>query len=324
MQQMKTVRKISVLPGAVFIVILLLSATQPVSAQDSGRLREVPYSPTLRPTSGQTTAYFAFPFQKLKEAVPALKGLKYDDNQERLPPILAGVAQTIANVLPRLPNLVSREDISGFQAPRDPSAAGGAANAQPWSREFRYLILCHQNADGSTTIEELRTDAKGNPADAAGQFTAPRGFGFAYQWLFFTSANQLEFRFRYLGQQDKGGRKTFVVAFAQDPGKVSSPALFQSEVKVSPFYYQGVLWVDQSTFDVVMLRTDLLDALPDLHLTQLTTDLSFRLVHIHGFDAEFWLPNELSISSDQGAGPAEESHRYSDYHLFHSTSSIVQ
>jgi hypothetical protein len=183
--------------------------------------------------------------------------------------------------------------------------------------------LCHQNADGSTTIEELRTDSNGHPADAAGQFTSPRGFGFAYQWLFFTSANQPEFRFRYLGQQDKGGRKTFVVAFAQNPGKVTSPALFQSEGKVSPFYYQGVLWVDQSTFDVVMLRTDLLDALPDLHLTQLTTELSFRLVHIHDSEAEFWLPNELSISSDQGGGPAEESHRYSDYHLYRSTARIV-
>ena len=169
---MKTDRKIAVLlPDAVFIVILAFFATQPVSAQDPGRLHEIPYSPTLRPTSGQTTTYFAFPFQKLKEAVPALKGLKYDESQERLPSILAGVAQTIANVLPKLPNLVSREDISGFQAPRDPSAAGGLPNAQPWSREFRYLILCHHNADGSTTIEELRTDAKGNPADAAGQFT---------------------------------------------------------------------------------------------------------------------------------------------------------
>jgi hypothetical protein len=101
MQQMKTDRKIAVLlPDAVFIVILAFFATQTISAQDPGRLHEIPYSPTLRPTSGQTTTYFAFSFQKLKEAVPALKGLKYDESQERLPSILAGVAQTIANVLP--------------------------------------------------------------------------------------------------------------------------------------------------------------------------------------------------------------------------------
>jgi hypothetical protein len=77
------------------------------------RLRD-PYSPTLRPTLAKPT-YFAFPFQKLKEVVPALKGLKYDESQERLPSILAGVAQTIANVLPRLPNLVSREEVMRLQ-----------------------------------------------------------------------------------------------------------------------------------------------------------------------------------------------------------------
>ena len=203
---MKIFREIAALRAtAFFIVVFTLTLAEPVSAQgDRGRFNQIPYSPTLHPTSGQTTSYFAFPLQKLKEMVPELKGLKYDDSQERLISILDSVAQTISNVLPRLPNLVSREDISGFQAPRDPSAESRLASAQPWSRQFRYLILCHHNADGSTTIEELRTDSKGNPADAAGQFTAPRGFGFAYQWLFFTSANQPEFHFRYLGQQDKG------------------------------------------------------------------------------------------------------------------------
>lgn len=306
------------------VVALTLAAARPAAAQGRpGRLEQIPYSQTLQPLSGSTTYYFEFPAQKLRDAVPELKGLKFDASQERLQAILAGVAQTIAHVLPRLPDLVSREDISGFQAPRDASAAGGPANAQPWSREFRYLILCHHNADGSTTIEELRTDSKGRPAEAGGQFTSPRGVGFAYQWLFFAAANQPEFRFRYLGQQDKGGRKTFVVAFAQDPAKVTSPALFQSEGKVAPFYYQGILWVDQSTFDVVMLRTDLQAALTDLHLTRLTTELRFRQVPIHGLDDEFWLPSEVSISSDQGGGPTNESHRYSDYHLYHATARIL-
>jgi hypothetical protein len=35
------------------------------------------------------------------------------------------------------------------------------------------------------------------------------------------------------------------------------------------------------------------------------------------------LPSQVSISSDQGRGPLEESHRYSDYHVYHSTSRVV-
>ncbi len=322
---MKTLRQIVALAGPViYCAALPFALSTPVSAQGTpSRLKDIPYSPTLRPSTSPTATYFDFPFPKLKDVVPELKGLRYDDSQELLPSILTGVARTIANVLPRLPDLISREDISGFQAPRDSSASGGVLGAQPWSREFRYLILCHHNADGSTNIEELRTDSKGRSADASGQFNSPRGFGFAYQWLFFTSANQREFRFRYLGQQDKAGRKAFVVAFAQVPEKVTAPALFQSGGKTSPFYYQGVLWIDQETFDIVMLRTDLLNPLSDLHLTRMTTALNFGLVHIHGLDARFWLPSEVSISSDQGAGPVNETHRYSDYHVYHSTSRIV-
>jgi hypothetical protein len=261
--------------------------------------------------------------QKLKDAVPALKGLTYDPSQDRLAEILAGVAKRIADVLPRLPNLVSREDVYHFQSAPGLGDAGGIAGMQPWSREFRYLIVPRHAADGSTTLEESRVDSRGRPMEASDEFSAPRGYGFAYQWLFFSAAFQPEFRFRYLGEQDKGGRKTFAVAFAQQPGKVSNPARFQSDGKVAPFYFQGVLWIDQASFDIVMVRTDLLAPLPDVHLRQLTTQLTFRAVPIHGYDAVFWLPSEAYISSDQGSGAVEESHRYSDYHLYHSTARIV-
>jgi hypothetical protein len=255
--------------------------------------------------------------------VPGLKGLRYDASQSRLPAILSNVAKTIAGVLPRLPDLVSREDIYHFQSLPDPNTPGGLASAQPWNRQYRFLLLCRRNRDGSTSIEESRIDSKGNPITASGPFTALTGSGFAYQWLFFSAANQPEFHFRYLGQELKQGRQTFVIAFAQVPGKVVEPAQFEWQGKSAPFYFQGVLWVDQSTYDIVVLHTDLLAPLLDLHLRQLTTELTFRSVPIKGFGASFWLPREVYISSDRGAGLAEESHRYSDYHLFHAQARVI-
>jgi hypothetical protein len=62
---------------------------------------------------------------------------------------------------------------------------------------------------------------------------------------------------------------------------------------------------------------------PQVELLQLTTELSFRSVPIHGYNAVFWLPSEVDIESDEGRGPSEESHRYSDYHLFHAQARIV-
>jgi hypothetical protein len=308
---------------AISLVVLTVGLTLPAAAQvGAGTIEDYRRDQSLSPDPG-AAEYFQLPQNKLKEAVPTLKGLNYSDSQERLPAILARVAQTIADVLPRLPNLMSREDIYHFQSSGDPLAAGGLANSQPWNREFRYLILSHHDANGSTTLQELRTDSKGHPAESVGAFTSPSGYGFAYQWLFFSAANQPEFHFRYLGEQEKNGRNTFVVAFAQDPHKVTNPAFFQSGTKVAPFFYQGVLWVDKATYEIVLLRTDLLAPLPDLNLRRMTTELSFRAVPIHGYRAVFWLPNEVDISTDQGAGLVEENHRYSDYHLFGSESKIL-
>jgi hypothetical protein len=308
----------------VAIAALLTSTSELAFAQAQLGPSSSPFGAASTSLGAQEAAtYVNFPIQRLKAVVPALGSIKYDDRQDQLPVVLDRVAQHIADVLPRLPDLISREDVYHFQSKADGDAGGGLAATQPWGRQYRYLLQCRHNRDGSTSIEESRIDGAGKPVKEGSGFTSPRGYGFSYLWLFFTAANQPEFHFRYIGQQDKGGRKTYVVAFAQEPQKVSAPAFFEVDLKKVPFYYQGVLWVDQSTFDIVALRTDLLAPLPQLLLRQLTTELTFRSVAIRDLDAVFWLPSEVDIFSDQGRGPSEESHRYSDYHLFRAQVRVV-
>ncbi len=304
--------------------VLLAGTSQLALAQAELGPTSSPFGSASTTLGAQDAApYLNLPIQRLKAAVPALNGIKYDNREEQLPVILNRVARHIADVLPRLPDLISREDVYHSQSTAGADASGGLAASQPWSRQFRYLLQCQRNPDGSTSIAESRIDHAGKPVQEDGGFTSVRGYGFSYQWLFFTAANQPEFHFRYLGQQEKDGRKAYVVAFAQEPKKVRAPAFFQVDTKRVPFYYQGILWVDQSSFDIIALRTDLLAPLPQVQLMQLTTELTFRSVSIRGFDAVFWLPSEVDISSDQGRGPSEESHRYSDYHLFHVQARIV-
>ncbi len=302
------------------MLLTVLAVSCEVAAQ-SDLSRSAPS--TLPAATPKDVAYLELPIHTLKQAVPPLRGIRYEASQDRLADILSRVARKIDEVLPRLPDLISREEVYHPQGSLEPVSAGGMAPEQPWSRTFNYLLLCRRNANAGTTIEELRTDGKGRPVNSQGLLSTVKGYGFAYQWLFFSAANQPEFRFRYLGQQEKNGHRTFVVAFAQDPHKVDDPAYFMADGKTAPFYYQGVLWVDQSSFDIVALRTDLLAPLPAMMLKQLTTQLTFRSVPIHGFDAVFWLPSEVDISSDEGHGPSEESHRYSDYHLFHAEAHVV-
>jgi hypothetical protein len=72
---------------------------------------------------------------------------------------------------------------------------------QSRSVEFNYLLLFDHHADGATGIRELRTDFKNRQVGSSVDGVAPRGFGFAYQWLLLSPENQSELRFRYLGKQ---------------------------------------------------------------------------------------------------------------------------
>ena len=151
-------------------------------------------SPQLQapaPASTRAIAYPDLPLATLKVVVPALNGLKYDPRQDRLPFILANMAAMIAEVMHKLPNLISREDIYHPQGTLD--FGHGLAKGEPWNQQFKYLILCHRERDGSAMIEESRIDRKGRAVNAANEIMAPHGFGFAYQWLLFSAETNPSF-----------------------------------------------------------------------------------------------------------------------------------
>ena len=279
--------------------------------------------------------YPDLPLLGLKRIIPALEGLRPAADQERLSVILDEMAETIANTVPRLPDIVSREVvIRGETRPgpivpqrvigltRPGEGPARVTPQDPRSEQYQYLILCRRTANGATSIEEIRTDLKGRPLDSH-EAGAPRGSGFAYQWLLFGLANQAEFRFSLLGEQEIEGRNTFVLAFAQVPGSVKFPATFQSEGMQAAYFYQGILWVDQATSNIVSLRSDIEAPLKNPRLEKLTTELHFRSVDIPDFDQSFWLPSEVRIEIDQGPVLIEEKHQYSDYHLYHASMRIV-
>ena len=117
--------------------------------------------------------------------------------------------------------------------------------------------------------------------------------------------------------------KTFVLGFVQVPDQVKIPGKFNWAGKEAPFFFQGIVWIDQSTFDVVRLRTDLLSPVASVSLRQMTTELHFRSVRIHGFGADLWLPSEVLIRTAQTDSIVEELHQYSAYKFFHAESRLL-
>ena len=305
-----------------------MTGAQPASASSP-----VSRSPGASGPANVETSYLDYPLRKLRAAIPILGGMKPDDGQEELPRILSRVGEVAHASLTTIPNLTSQEDVYSFVTSRDSAPVNSviglrdspallqleAQLRETRSIEFNYLLLFDHHADGTTDIRELRTDLKNRPVNQS----ALHGFGFAYQWLLFTTANQSELRFRYLGKQTMDGHQTYVLGFVQVPDQVKVPAKYRWANQEASFFFQGIAWIDQSSFQVVRLRTDLLSPVPNLNLEFLTTELHFSSVRIHGFNAELWLPSEVLIRTVRSDTIFQELHDYTRYRFFHAESKML-
>jgi hypothetical protein len=251
--------------------------------------------------------YLDLPFPELKKVVHELSGMTPASSQEQLPDLLEKVGVKADELLQRLPDLVSEEAVSQSRSvPRD--ASGRPASVEQ-DETFHYLILTHPGAFGRVALSESRTTRNGKSVDQ--MVGSPNFQGFLSAWVLFYPVNQVESRFRYLGQQQIDGHSTFVIGFAQLPGSIASLA--------RPVLLQGVAWVDQSDFRIVRLRTDLLAPLPDRQFLKQTAKIVFGPVDITEPSLQLWLPSRVDFEMEANGQFFHEDYRYFGYRLYKTT-----
>jgi hypothetical protein len=297
----------------------------------------------------QVPTYVDEPIEQLKRMVPDLNRIQLDadhhgidagaatPSQDNTEFILNRTGAAIADLLHRMPNLIAKEEVrqpigtlktdniqTGSSIPLTEGVQTSPPVTQYKSRVFDYRIVHKPTASGGDALDEFRTAAHNQPIDySAHNADRPLGVGFATLWLFFFPGNLHESHFRYLGQQKIGSRATYVLAFAQIPKGLGKGAVIQSSYGQCSTPLQGVAWIDQSTFQVVHMQTDLLSPLPDIQLNQLRSILTFGSVKIAGLDLLLWLPSEVETTWQTANYAGEESHFYSHYRLFQSTMRIL-
>jgi hypothetical protein len=264
--------------------------------------------------TGSTEApYLEDPLPKLLKIVPDLKGLEPAQNQDDLPNLLVRIGDAIRDSAKKLPNLTSREDVDQTRVCTNSHSYGGCLDSEQRA-QFNYLILPKTGED--TLLEEYRTDLK-NRRISDQDPSAPKGQGFASLWLLFSPMHRAESDFRYLGRQKLDKHTTaFVVAFAQKPDAVKFPSEILLEGKSVPILYQGIAWIDQASFEIIRMRTDLLAPHPEIHLQQLTAEIEFGKVRISKLPAPVRLPTEVDITLEINTEVSKEVHSYSNYRLY--------
>jgi len=307
-------------------------------------------------TLGQTQAnhgaappnYVDESFDQLKKEVPALRGVKFDSEPNgaldrpggpapvNTALVLDQAGAVTASMLHRMPNLIAREQVdqvtgSTMDAPvglqtgrrRQPTVQG-QPTTQFKTRFYSYRIVSREDSTLDNAINEYRTDAHDHPIHTtANDPDTPRSVGFATSWLFFVPGNFNESRYRYVGQQKIGSHETYVMAFAQIPDRTHMETIVQTTGGGCSTFTQGVAWIDQSTFQIIRMQTDLLSPLPAIGLTQLRSVLNYSDVKIPKLSLSLWLPSDVETSWLSGGRTGDERHLYSNYRLFVSTVTIL-
>jgi hypothetical protein len=250
------------------------------------------------------------PLPDILRADPELQGLEPASSQDALAMILDKAGKMTEDLMESMPNLVSREEVT-----QEKLRASGKVQEHRQA-EFDYMILV-QHPGGQISLDEYRAGPGGSRLEAHGleegyMLTA----GFASEWLHFLPAVQQAARFRYLGQQSGGGFRCYVVAFAQKPGWATITGTVSRGGESVRLLYQGIAWIDEASFRIVRLKTDLLAPRPDIGLERNTTDLHLGETRLPQLVSPLWLPQEVIVTTEMGDQHLRNVHRYSGYRLF--------
>jgi len=235
--------------------------------------------------------YLEESLDNLGKRIPELRKIHPAGNLQELPAILKKTASNVDSFFRDIVDVIAQEKIT-----QERLNSGGAVIASERVRD-NYLILRHVNG-ARTDIVEYRMDANGNHLDHPG---LNKGYfvtlGFALSCNYFSTAFQPELKFRYLGDQKIGPQDTYVVAFAQEPGKATNFVTMtgRSDTRVH-MLMQGVAWVDKSNFQIIRTRMDLLAPRPEIGLEQLTTVVTLGKVQLLDVATPLWLPKEVKVA----------------------------
>jgi VWFA-related protein len=285
------------------------AATRPANVEDSrygqatGPSKEIQPAPVLMVN---------WPVARLIRVIPQLDGLKPVESQVLLPEILERVGKNVATFTQSVTNLASNEEITEEQLKPDGKVS------KEFKEKFEYLVLAEAGSNGAT-LREYRTDTSGKPVKPIG---LTKGFmvtsGDFSAALCFLPTLQAESSFRYLGEQNLDGRKTYVMVFAQRSRSAGPAGLVRNasgESSVAP-PLQGIAWIDSTNYQIARLRTDVFPPPSDASVWRLISDIHYREVHFPQLDSALWVPERIVVTMSLTDRMWRDEHHYSGFRIF--------
>jgi len=301
---------------AVAILAVCSAALTPAQAQvdlhmlppdlpPPGPLGAIPDRPR---TFHRFKAFVETPPAELARQLPELKHLQPANSQDELPEILSRVGERLKVFFTNFPNTTCSERVtSTVDTPLQQAETH-------YDHTFNYLVLAKGSAE-QKLFQEYRTDDRGQQVsvpDTEGVVT----IGFAGAIEYFYPDYQPDSRFRLLGREEIKGQDAYVLAFAQRPERGRRPQILAFGSQRGAAFMQGVAWINAQTYEIVRIRTEILQETGDVDLRQETTEVEYAPVNFKRSDQTLLVPREVTVSGQLGRYTFHNFHRYSDYRIF--------
>ncbi len=256
------------------------------------------------------TSIVDLPIADLLQQYPQeLADVEFDKSRAELASLLEKAGKKVTEFLANMPNTVSKEQIRQERLRPDGKVETNV------EQEVSYLLLLRP-PDGGALWEEARTNEKGKPVKLkrlGGESFLTSGY--AMECVLLAPNVQVSSRFRYIGRQSSEPY-AHVIAFAQRTEVGVFPGEFRMDGVSVPLFGQGLAWVDPRSYQIIRMRTDLLEPQPQVHLARSTTEISYQEYRFGAGTQSFWLPREVVVTIGYRGRVYRNTHRYSDYKLF--------
>jgi VWFA-related protein len=285
-----------------------------------------------------------------------LSSVEFSQSQEPLNVLLKRAGDNVISFFHDLPNISAKELVrmqryiqtNGFPESRQQPALmnredNAAANASVGEKklgimamavggksfvehieEFSYLIVPGSDPGGTALMED-RADKTNKPLNEKAMAGHIMSKGHAGKCLYLHPDHQANSYFRYLGRE-KIKPYAHVIAFSQKPEAKDYLAQFTDRESSTPIrlLVQGFVWIDPDSYQILRMRTNLLQTEVTANLKETITDIRYGKAKFDNSSRNFWLPREINVSWEfprmMDILVYRNQHKYSDYHLFTVTS----
>ena len=238
------------------------------------------------------------PLVPLSQSAPCLA--------DKVDKVLEGAADRAKELVTNLQNFTARESIHYEELDEfgNPRASQDGI--------YDYLVLLQEDRPGSLLVSETRNGK--NPLDVFP--AAIKDTGLPAMVLIFHPYFVDEYNMRCEGLWQWNGQLAWVIHFEQRGDKPSHTHVFRTQDARFPAKLKGRAWIAADTYQILHLETNLMQAIPMIHLRSEAVSIVYAPVQFHTRDVTLWLPQTAEVFSDFETQRYHVRHSFSDFLLF--------